>query len=137
MSEQKGERPSRRNTNRTTNNGGGMRFSRGLFGWFLFLALCAALFLLLNNRGGQYITLNYGDVLHELDSKNVKLLSMENDQIKGEFRQPVTYPGPGMSNVTRFRADVPPGSLSQQLGVYIIERRGPADIMAEIARICW
>ncbi len=131
MSEQKGERPSRRNSNRTTTNGGGMRFSRGLFGWFLFLALCAALFLLLNNRGGQYITLNYGDVLHELESKNVKLLSMENDQIKGEFRQPVTYPGPGMSNVTRFRADVPPGSLSQQLGVYIIERRGPADIMAE------
>src|SRR2546423_2304433 len=130
MSEPKGERPGRRNGNRTTNNGG-MRFSRGLFGWFLFLALCAALFLLLNNRGGQYITLNYGDVLHELESKNVKLLSMENDQIKGEFRQPVTYPGPGMSNVTRFRADVPPGSLSQQLGVYIIERRGPADIMAE------
>ena len=50
MSEPKGERPSRRNGNRTSNNGG-MRFSRGLFGWFLFLALCAALFLLLNNRG--------------------------------------------------------------------------------------
>ena len=106
MSEPKGERPSRRNGNRTSNNGG-MRFSRGLFGWFLFLALCAALFLLLNNRGGQYITLNYGDVLHELESKNVKLLSMETDQIKGEFRQPVTFPGPGMSSVTRFRADVP------------------------------
>src|ERR1043165_10181518 len=130
MSEQKGERPSRRNGNRTTNNGG-MGFSRGLFGWVPFLALCAALFLLLNKRGGQYITLNYGDVLHELESKNVKLLSMENDQIKGEFRQPVTYPGPGMANVTRFRADVPPGALSQQLGVWIIEHRGPADLMPE------
>src|SRR6266571_741131 len=108
MSEPKGERPGRRNANRSTNNGG-MRFSRGLFGWFLFLALCAALFLLLNSRGGQYITLNYGDVLHELQERNVKLLSMENDQLKGEFKQPVSYPpGPGMSNVTRFRADVPP-----------------------------
>src|SRR5437868_4552369 len=130
MSEQKGERPSRRNGNRTTNNGG-MKFSRGLFGWFLFLALCAALFLLLNNRGGQYISLNFGDVLHQLETGNVKLLSMETDQIKGELRQPVTFPGQGMSSVTRFRADVPPGALSQQLGVYIIEHRGPADLMAE------
>ena len=130
MSEPKGERPARRNGNRTSNNGG-MRFSRGLFGWFLFLALCAALFLLLNNRGGQYISLNFGDVLHQLQEGNVKLLSMETDQIKGEFRQPVTFPGPGMSSVTRFRADVPPGSLSQQLGVYIVQNRGPADLMAE------
>src|SRR5258706_14431132 len=126
MLKQNGECPGRRNTNRSTNNAGGMRFSRGLFGWFLFLALCAALFLLLNNRGGQYITLNYGDVLHELESKNVKLLSMETDQIKGEFRQPVTFPGPGMSSVTRFRADVPPGALSGPLGIWILDHRGPA-----------
>ncbi|HEV8379194.1 MAG TPA: ATP-dependent zinc metalloprotease FtsH [Tepidisphaeraceae bacterium] len=130
MSEPKGERPSRRNGNRTSNNGG-MRFSRGLFGWFLFLALCAALFLLLNNRGGQYITLNFGDVLHQLKEGNVKLLSMENDQIKGEFRQPVTFPGPGMSSVTRFRADVPPGALSGPLGIWILDHRGPADLVAE------
>ncbi len=71
MSEPKGERPARRNGNRTSNNGG-MRFSRGLFGWFLFLALCAALFLLLNNRGGQYISLNMGDVLTQLKEGNVK-----------------------------------------------------------------
>src|SRR5712671_5757870 len=131
MSEQKGERPSRRNTNRTTNNGGGMRFSRGLFGWFLFLALCAALFLLLNNRGGQYITLNYGDVLHELDSKNVKLLSMENDQLKGEFKTAVSFPGPGMGSVVRFRADVPPGALSGPLGVWVLDHRNGADLVAE------
>src|SRR3954471_23744517 len=130
MAEPKGERPTRRNGNRTSNNGG-MRFSRGLFGWFLFLALCAALFLLLNNRGGQYISLNMGDVLHQLEVGNVKLLSMETDQIKGELRQPVTFPGPGMSSVTRFRADVPPGSLSGPLGVYIIEKRNGADLVAE------
>src|ERR1051325_4835333 len=117
MAEPKGKRPPRRHGNRTSNNGG-VRFSRGLFGWFLFLALCAALFLLLNNRGGQYISLNFGDVLHQLETGNVKLLSMETDQIKGEFRQPVTFPGPGMSSVTRFRADVPPGALSGNLGVW-------------------
>jgi cell division protease FtsH len=130
MAEPKGERPGRRNANRASSNGG-MRFSRGLFGWFLFLALCAALFLLLNNRGGQYITLNYGDVLHQLRTDNVKLLSLENDQLKGEFRQPVPFPGPGMSAVTRFRADVPPGALSGPLGVWILEHRGPADLVAE------
>src|SRR5215208_1748067 len=56
---------------------------------------------------------------------------MENDQIKGEFRQPVTFPGPGMSSVTRFRADVPPGSLSQQLGVWILDHGGQAAIKVE------
>src|SRR5258705_7257164 len=107
MSEPKGERPGRRNANRATGNGG-MRFSRGLFGWFLFLALCAALFLLLNNRGGQYISLNFSDVLRQYDQGNVKLLQLESDQVKGEFRQAVSYPGlsPGNSAVTRFRADV-------------------------------
>src|SRR5687768_3792018 len=104
MAEPKGERPSGRRTNnkeggggnRTSNNGG-MRFSRGLFGWFLFLALCAALFILLNGRGGQYISLDYGDVLRELRHDNVKTLSMENDQIKGEFRTAISLPEPGKS----------------------------------------
>src|SRR4051812_1865042 len=131
MSEPKGERPTRRNGSNRPSNNGGMRFSRGLFGWFLFLALCAALFLLLNNRGGQYISLNMGDVLHQLEVGNVKLLSMETDQIKGELRQPVTFPGPGMSSVTRFRADVPPGALSGPLGIWILDHRGPADLVAE------
>src|SRR5437762_1217227 len=130
MSEPKGERPGRRNANRATGNGG-MRFSRGLFGWFLFLALCAALFLLLNSRGGQYITLNYGDVLHELESKNVKLLSMENDQLKGEFKTAVSFPGAATSSVLRFRADVPPGSLSGPLGVWVLDHRNGADLVAE------
>src|SRR6266566_4487544 len=131
MSEQKGERPTRRNNGNRTSNNGGMRFSRPLFGWFLFLALCAALFMLLNNRGGQYISLNFSDVLQQLNNGNVKLISMENDQIKGEFRQPVPFPGPGMNNVTRFRADVPPGALSGPMGTWILDHRGAADLVAE------
>src|SRR5258705_12895200 len=65
MSEPKGERPGRRNANRATGNGG-MGFSRGLFGGFLFLALCAAPFLLLKSRGGKYITPQYGQGLNKV-----------------------------------------------------------------------
>src|SRR5688572_33273513 len=89
MADPKGEGPGSRRGNKEggggnrTSNNGGMRFSRGLFGWFLFLALCAALFILLNGRGGQYITLNVSDVFHQLKSDNVKSISLENDQIKG------------------------------------------------------
>src|SRR5947208_2059776 len=105
MADLKPERPSRR-TGRGTPPNGGMRFSRGLFGWFLFGALCVALFILLNNRSGSYVGLNISDVLRQLESDNVKQIILENDQVRGEFKTDVAFPG--MPLVKRFRADVPP-----------------------------
>ena len=68
MSEQKPERPNRRNGRGAATNGG-MRFSRGLFGWFLFFALCITLFLLLNKSNAKYATLSLGDVVSGLCDK--------------------------------------------------------------------
>lgn len=131
MAEQKPERPSRKNGRGTPPNGG-MRFSRGLFGWFLFGALCIVLILLLNRQGSQYALLDCGQVFTELKNGNVKTITMESDQIKGEFKLPVAFPGTGLSKpVDKFRADVPPGSLSGPLGTWIIDNRNGANLGAE------
>jgi cell division protease FtsH len=107
-----------------------MKFSRGLFGWFLFGALCILLILLLNRQGSQYQLLDCGQVFTEMKAGNVKTITMESDQIKGDFRLPVALPGISKP-VDKYRADVPPGSLSGPLGTWIIDNRNGANLGAE------
>src|SRR5688572_30712241 len=112
MADPKGERPNRRN-GRPAPNGGGMRFSRGLFGWFLFATLCIALFVLLNNKGGTFSNLSISQVMTQLQQDNIRIMTLEGDTVKGEFKNPTPFNGPP---VTRFRAEVPAGALSGELG---------------------
>ncbi len=130
MAEQKPERPIRKNGNRGPNNNGGMRFSRGIFGWFLFGALCIVLFLLLNNRGGSYSTLSLGDVWTQLQQSNVKSVTIEGDTVKGELKAPAQFPGI-TGEVKRFRAELPQGSSSGPFLVELLNKRNGADIIAE------
>jgi len=129
MAEQKPDRPMRK-TGRGNNNNGGMRFSRGLFGWFLFGSLCIMLFLLLQNSRGGHVTLTIGDVLTQGEQGNVKEYVIEGDQIKGEFKTPVAFPGVQAQQVTRFRADIPPNSGPLMLG-HLMEHRNGAELRAE------
>jgi len=64
MSEQKQERPPRKNGRPNSPNGapggGGMRFGRGLFGLFLFIGLAVMLVIVLQkgNKGAQDVTMS-------------------------------------------------------------------------------
>ena len=127
MADPKGERPNRRN-GRPAPNGGGMRFSRGLFGWFLFATLCIALFVLLNNKGGTFSNLSISQVMTQLQQDNIRIMTLEGDTVKGEFKNPTPFNGPP---VTRFRAEVPAGALSGELGAQLILNPRNAEIIAE------
>src|SRR6185437_12431011 len=111
MAEPKGDRPNRRNTRGAPNNGG-MRFSRGLFGWFLFGALCIVLFLLPNNNRNPSTTLGLSDVFTELKAGNVSSVRLEGDTIYGTLKTPKRYK---QVNVTEFKAETPPNSIPQSL----------------------
>jgi cell division protease FtsH len=128
MTEQRPERPGRRNGNRGPNNSG-MRFSRGIFGWFLFGALCIVLFLLLNSRGTNYNTLTISEVWHQLvDKDNVKTIAIEGDAVKGEFKN--KYAPPGKTPSEFFRAELPQNS-APNFFVELLKNRRSADVKAE------
>ncbi len=127
MTEQRPERPGRRNGSRGPNNGG-MRFSRGIFGWFLFGALCIVLFLLLNGRGTNYNTLAISEVWQQRDKDNVKTIAIEGDTVKGEFKN--KYAPPGKTPSEYFRAELPQNSAPYIL-VELLNKRGSAEVKAE------
>jgi len=133
MTEQKPERPPRKDGRPP--GSGGMYFSRGLVGWFIFGVLCISLFYLLNKETRPYTTLNLSDVVGQLKNGNVRVISMETDQIKGEFINPTPFamaqsqssPQP----VVRFRAAIPPDPDKYSFLIWLLENRGKADILAE------
>jgi cell division protease FtsH len=129
MSEQKPDRPNRRNGRGAANNGG-MRFSRGLFGWFLFFALCITLFLLLNKGNAKYAELTIGDVISQHSAVNVKNVVMQGDELKGEFITEQPFPGYNQP-VKFFRAEIPPGTQSALLSYFLENREPRTDLAAE------
>ena len=121
MAEQRPERPRGRSNrpgpNGNNPNGGGMRFSRGLFGWFIFGTLCIVLFIMLQKGKGSAQTLDFSQFRAELTKGNVARYVMEGDEISGVLSKETEYPGKG--KVSKFRTEVPQGGLSGAWGLWI------------------
>src|SRR5689334_9666775 len=120
MSEQRPDRPSRKNGSRSGKDGGngagsgggangGMRFGRGLFGWILFIALAVMLFMLLQKSQTQYAHVALSDFYNCLKNDQVASLTIESDKILGELRdqQPIGEKG---EKVGKFQTDLPANS---------------------------
>jgi cell division protease FtsH len=105
-----------------------MRFSRGLFGWFLVGALCITLFLLLSNNRSAYTSISLSDVFSQFEAKNVANVVVENAQIKGKFKTPVAF---NSQQVSQFRAEIPPGAAQGPFLISLMDHRNGADISAE------
>src|SRR5687767_12193740 len=129
MSEQKPDRPTRRNGRGGPANGG-MRFSRGLFGWFLFFALVITLFLLLNKGNAKYAQLTLGDVISQYQAGNAKAVVIQGDELKGEFFTETAFAGASQP-VKYFRAEVPPGSQGSLVSYFLEHRQPRTDFAAE------
>ncbi len=112
MAEEKPDRPSRKNgRGGPANNGGGMRFSRGLLGWFIFGALCVALFMMLQNKGGGYTRVSISEVMHEWKQGNVARFQLEGTEIKVDLREPSRFDagsGKTTSLIKQVRAEMLP-----------------------------
>ena len=119
MAEQRPERPIRKpnrpgdpnGSNGNSNggpNGGGMRFSRGIFGWMLFIALAMLLVWLLNvkSKPSQRIPLN--EFWSRLPA--VKEMVIDGDEIDGEFDKPQQIGTLGL--VSNFTTPLSPGITS-------------------------
>src|SRR4051812_35770213 len=110
MSEQKPERPPRKNgrpqsPNGAPGGGGGMRFGRGLFGWFLFIGLAVMLVIVLQkgNKGAQDVTMS--ELEQQADAGNVIEFVVDGETIRGRFKQPIQVNN--LNNVSSYRTEVP------------------------------
>jgi cell division protease FtsH len=70
----------------------GLKF-RGLFGWFLFIAL-GIMFLVLVSKGDKKYTVveDFNFVYQALKNNQVKSIEIEGDTIRGQFSQPMVVP---------------------------------------------
>src|SRR5438105_49502 len=95
MSEQRPERPQRKN-GRQINPNTGLRFSqKGLFGWVLIIALGVLLIMLISKSSNTYRQISISDFEKRLVEENdpVKKVSINLDEITGEFTSPQTIVG--------------------------------------------
>src|SRR5688500_3880431 len=131
MAEQKNDRPnSRRSGGRPTPPNGGMRFGRGLFGWFIFIALCIVLFILLNKNNTQYVLMSRSDVTTQQENAKSAQISLEAAVSKLELKQPVAFGGQAQP-IKHFKAEVPPNALSGALLHDLLKNNKGATIAAD------
>jgi len=134
MSEQRPERPPRKN-GRPMNGNAGLRFGsqRGLFGWVLFIALAILLFMLLNKTSQQHSLIPVSDFESRLMDDKVRKLTVQSDDVLGEFRNPESIPGIATGPVTRFRVTYPAGTFSSSSTQFrwIMDNRRTAEVTAE------
>jgi cell division protease FtsH len=133
MSEQRPERPQRKN-GRQTNPNNGLRFGsqRGLFGWVLFIALAVLLFMLLNKSSNTHQSIAVSDFESRLVNDQVKKAVIQSDDVVGEFRNPETIPN-ATTTVTKFRATYPAGTFNNGGPQFrwIMDNRKNAEVQAE------
>ena len=105
--QQKPDRPTRKTKPGTTgqaNKDGGMRFGRGLLGWFLFIGLALTLVFLLNQKNHAYKRIGVSDVIHHLG--NLQALEIDGDELNGSFLSAQLI---GTEKVTEFTASLAVG----------------------------
>jgi len=84
MSEQRPDRPGRKN-GRPAANGNGMKFGRGLFGWVLFIGLAVMMFVLLQGNTRGMPRIEYSEFETRLENDKVASIKVEGDKIEGQF----------------------------------------------------
>jgi cell division protease FtsH len=86
MSDPRPDKNGNKKNGRTPGSNGGMRFGRGVFGWFLFIGLAVMLFMFLQTNSRNYSTIDLSQFWNELSNGKIKELTIEADEVKGEFK---------------------------------------------------
>ena len=128
MSEQRPDRPGRKNNQRPPAGGAnGMKFGRGLFGWVLFIGLAVMLFVLLQGNRAAQGEIEYSEFESRLDQDKVAWIRFTGDKIEGEFTEPQVI-GQG-EDVKKFFTELPAGSVSSgPMVTRILDKRGNAKV---------
>src|SRR6478735_1478148 len=88
MSEQRQDRPNRKNGRPQpggggAGNNGGMRFGRGLFGWVLFIGLAVMLFIVLQSKNKSAQDISMSELEQQANAGNVAEFVVDGETVKG------------------------------------------------------
>jgi ATP-dependent Zn protease len=102
-------------------------FGKGVFGWALFIGLAVMLFVLLKTSQSSTAEVALSDLTMQLERENVRDISIDKDELTGEFLTPPSF----TNGMTRFRTSLPEGLGSQWSFVqWMIDHRGQARVSA-------
>ncbi len=136
MTENKGDRPPNRKSGRGSPGNGGMKFSRGLFGWFLVIALCVSVYLLLKMSNTTSSMLPISEVERLIRQGDVEKIWLEGDQVRGKIRgEARSYPQFFPQKIKDFRSETPTGWLQGPGTGRLLDLNNqsehPAEVVAE------
>jgi cell division protease FtsH len=104
---------------------------RGLFGWFIFIALCIVLFVILQKDKQSYLLVNLSDITEQLELGNVNRVVVEGDAIKAELRNPVAFAGL-QQPMKLVKAELPAGAgANWAFTEWLLRNRKGATVSAE------
>ena len=120
MSEQRPDRPAAQKRAQFAHEPGGMRFSRGLFGWVVCIGLAAMIFMFFQNSHSRLHRHSAESVPRRSDGQEARQIGIEGDDIYGEYLSPATIkPASGVkATFQTFRTTVPTGTF-QNSAIYL------------------
>jgi len=124
MPEQRPERtPNRKNGRGPIPPGGGMKMGRGVFGWVIFIALAIMLVVLVRQSQNNANQTDYSTFQQQLADGRVNKVTIESDQLTGEYREP--EPG---KTWTKFVVPLNPNMIDYNLLKDLTATRGLAAV---------
>jgi cell division protease FtsH len=143
MSEERPDRPNRRNNRGPGMNPGGMRFSRGLFWWVVGIGMAAMMFMFIQNTRDKYAEVSLSQFQDDLKAGKIAHIDIEGDEIDGEYKiAPTTAvtAAPGGKPTKFFEVTVPSGAMqSTPLLMWIMDKdnRGTTEVDAKNIQNIW
>jgi cell division protease FtsH len=102
-----------------------MRFSRGVFGWVLFVVLAIMLFMLLSEGKKNEQKATIGDFTTWLEAGQVKSVTIESDEVHGELTNAKSTPD--NKSFTNFHVEIPTGVTNDwAFTQWILDHKGTA-----------
>lgn len=132
MAEQRPDRPPRKPVRPGPPATSGMRFSRGVFGWVLCIGLVIMLLSLLRLNNKTYTPVSLSEFQVKLFDDKVQSVTVDGDDLSGQFMQPQAVVGVTTGPVTNFRTSVPTGtSQSFSFTQWLLANRHNAEVKVE------
>ena len=111
-------------------NGPGVKFSRGVFFWVVFVGLAVMLFLMMRGQQTAADTVTYDTFRSALLKENVQAVTITPAELRGKFREPVASTTDGRE-VTEFRTNLLPGQADGDFVNDIANASGGAVVKLE------
>ncbi len=114
MAEQRQEKPPQKRPQRPGLPNGGMKFSRNIAGWVVFVVLAILLVYMFARNNADSTNIPISEFLLKLDEDKVANFTIDGDTFTGQFKESHTLINTkhGPVQVSKFSVDAPPGMTS-------------------------